>query len=172
MAACTPSAPALYRRRRSLLNNNDVLRGISQALSLTDMQTVEIFALVEHEITPRRIRGLIVEEGATVCSDERLGMFLDGLIALRRGPRDPNLPERPQVRLNNNEVLKKLRIAMNLQEVQMLEVFALGGDALTKTDVSALFRKRGNKHYRQCTDAVLTQFMAGLAVREQNATSP
>ncbi len=101
------------------------------------------------------------------CSDQQLGEFLDGLIAERRGPRDPNLPPLTPQPLTNNEVLKKLRIAWNMREAELLATFAAGGREMSKNEVSALFRKRGNKHYRVCSDEVLEAFIRGLAATSE-----
>jgi uncharacterized protein YehS (DUF1456 family) len=66
------------------------------------------------------------------------------------------------VRISNNVVLKKLRIALQLKEDDVVGILAAGGTEMTKRQLSALSRKRGNKHYRVCSDEVLESFLTGL----------
>ena len=124
---------------------------------------MQIFALVEHELTERKAEALLSADEGTPCSEERMRQFLDGLIVEKRGPRDPTLAPLVPERLTNNEILKKLRISFNMREEQLLATFAAGGNALTKTELSGLFRKRLNKHYRSCSDEVLQAFILGIA---------
>ncbi len=63
----------------------------------------------------------------------------------------------------NNLILKKLRIALELKEDDMLEIFELAEFPVTRPQLSALFRKEGHKHYKQCQDQMLRYFLAGLA---------
>ena len=59
-------------------------------------------------------------------------------------------------------MLRKLRIAFDLKEEGMLELLDKGGFPLSKPELSALFRKQGHKHYRECGDQVLRYFINGL----------
>ena len=73
-------------------------------------------------------------------SDQELAALLDGLIAKNRGLReDPN--RQAITSLSKNEILKKLRIALNLRDDQMLTILAAGGSRLSKSELSAFFRK-------------------------------
>lgn len=67
--------------------------------------------------------------------------------------------------ISNNLILKKLRIALDLREEDMLSILELAGFPLTRPQLSALFRKEGHKHYRECGDQILRNFLAGLALR-------
>ena len=61
------------------------------------------------------------------CSDRVLAHFLDGLVIYCRG-RNDSLPPRPvEKRITNNVVLKKLRVAFELKDVDMHEVFEAAG---------------------------------------------
>jgi len=146
------------------MTNCDVLRAISTAMNLDDDRLVEIFALAGHELTARKAAALVDPGEGTPCSEDRLRGFLDGVIIDKRGPRDPNLPPVVPERLTNNEILKKLRIAWNLKEIDVLAAFAAGGQELGKSEASALFRKRQNKHHRRCSDDTLAAFIRGLPV--------
>jgi len=67
--------------------------------------------------------------------------------------------------MTNNLILKKLRIALELKEDDMIEIFHLADFEITKPQLSALFRKEDNKHYKKCGDQILRRFLKGLAIR-------
>jgi uncharacterized protein YehS (DUF1456 family) len=96
-----------------------------------------------------------------------MGCFLDGLITRNRGKREI---ARDQVKglavpLNNNAILKKLRIALELDEENMLRIMKLANITVSRSDLSALFRKNEHKNYKECGDQFLRSFLKGLAVR-------
>ena len=98
------------------------------------------------------------------CKDARLLCFLDGFILEQRGqsPATDKASAPRSERLTNNVVLKKLRIALQLKEDDVLRFLASGGAPLSRRQLGALARKRGNKHYRVCSNEVLTSFLTGL----------
>ena len=149
--------------------NNDILRRLRYALSLTDAQMIEVFALNGCTAAKSQVVAWMKfedEENAVECSDTVMADFLDGLILSKRGPRNPGSP--PPVRdavLTNNAVLKKIRIALTLHEEDMLNILKDGGHPLARGELTALFRKPQHKHYRECGDQVLRKFLRGLTMR-------
>ena len=150
--------------------NNDVLRSIRYMLDLGDAKVVEIVHLVDpaFPLDKADIPALLKKEdepGAVPCSDALLARFLDGLIVYYRG-RDDTQPPRPvEKRITNNLVLKKLRVAFELKDVDMHAIFESAGFPLSKPELSALFRQPGHKNYRACGDQLLRAFLKGLAQR-------
>jgi uncharacterized protein YehS (DUF1456 family) len=150
--------------------NNDVLRSIRYILDLSEPKVSEIARLADTSFVVERddVRDFLRKEGEPgylVCSDEVLAHFLDGLIVHLRG-RDESLPPRPvEKRMNNNVVLKKLRVAFELKDVDMHQVFVDAGFPVSKPELSALFRQYGQKNYRQCGDQMLRNFLKGLTLR-------
>lgn len=150
--------------------NNDVMRSIRYMLDLGDAKVAEIVQLTDAEfpIDKAQVHALLKkedEEGFVACSDRVLAHFLDGLVVYYRG-RDESLPPRPvETRITNNVVLKKLRVAFQLKDVDMHEVFEAAGFPLTKPELTALFRQADHKHYRACGDQILRNFLKGLTVR-------
>ena len=67
--------------------------------------------------------------------------------------------------LSNNEILKKLRIALELRDEEMNAVFELSDFVVTKAELSSFFRKEGHRNYRKCPEQVLRKFIQGLAKR-------
>jgi uncharacterized protein YehS (DUF1456 family) len=75
-------------------------------------------------------------------------------------------------RISNNVVLKKLRVAFELKDVDMHQVFVDAGFPVSKPELSALFRQYGQKNYRQCGDQLLRNFLKGLTLRVRGAKGP
>ena len=154
--------------------NNDVLRSIRYMLDLSEPKVVEIARLADSSFVIERedVRGFLRKEGEPgylACSDEVLAHFLDGLIVHLRG-RDDSLPPRPvEKRVTNNVVLKKLRVAFELKDVDMHQVFVDAGFPVSKPELSALFRQSGQKNFRQCGDQMLRNFLKGLTLRVRGA---
>jgi len=151
-----------------MMNNNAVLYSLRHSLPLTGEQMSTIFELGGHTVSAREVEALMERddrEGAVRCSDVLLIDFLDGFILQRRGPRTSGAAPAPPPALSNNVLLKKLRIALNLHEADMLAILAEGGQPLTKRELTPLFRKPDHKHYRACDDALLEAFFKGLRSR-------
>lgn len=154
--------------------NNDVLRSIRYMLDLSDNRVLELIALPDpaFSIDKTALQGFLKKEGEddfVECNDAVLAHFLDGLVQDRRG-KDDSLPPRPvEKRVNNNVVLKKLRVAFELKDVDMHQVFAEAGFPISKPELSALFRQPGHKNFRLCGDQLLRNFLKGLTLRVRGA---
>ena len=154
--------------------NNDVLRSVRYMLDLGDGKVVEIARLADpaFAVDKDQVRAFLLKEddpGYLACSDGVLAHFLDGLIIHRRG-RDEGVPPRPvEKRISNNVVLKKLRVAFELKDVDMHQVFADAGFPVSKPELSALFRQPGHKNFRPCGDQLLRNFLKGLTLRVRGA---
>lgn len=151
------------------MTNNDVLRSLRYTLDLSDSKIVGIFKLTEHEVAQSNVNNLLKKDdeiGYADCSDELMEFFLDGLIAYRRGKIEarPVQDEKPKSRLSNNTILKKLRVAFELKEDDMHKLLELSGFQVSKPELSAFFRKKGHKNYRECGDQILRNFLKGLTM--------
>lgn len=154
--------------------NNDILRSVRYMLDLSDQKVVEIVALADagFVLDKEQLRPLLLKEdepGFVACSDAVLARFLDGLIVFRRG-RDPRQVARPiETRISNNVVLKKLRVAFELTDADMHQVFGDAGFPVAKPELSALFRTAGHRNFRPCGDQLLRNFLKGLTLRVRGA---
>ena len=150
--------------------NNDVLRSTRYMLDLSDPSVAAIASLADpgFVIAKDDVQAFLQKEGEpgfVACSDDMLAHFLDGLIIHLRG-RDESVPARPvEKRISNNLVLKKLRVAFELKDSDMHQVFADAGFPVSKPELSALFRQRAHKNFRQCGDQLLRNFLKGLTMR-------
>ena len=153
--------------------NNDVLRSIRYMLDLSDNKVIELISLPDptYSIDKEQLDGFLKkedEEGFVECRDVVLAHFLDGLVLHYRG-KNETLPPRPvEKRVNNNVVLKKLRVAFELKDVDMHQVFVSAGFPVTKPELSALFRQPGHKNFRLCGDQMLRNFLKGLTLHVRN----
>lgn len=150
--------------------NNDVLRSIRYMLDLSDIKVVEITKLADADfpIEKTDVQAFLKkedEEGYVECSNRMLAHFLDGLVFHYRG-KDESQPQRPiEKRVTNNVVLKKLRVAFQLKDVDMHQAFADAGFPISKPEMTALFRQPEHKNFRLCGDQALRNFLKGLTLR-------
>ena len=155
---------------RFAMLNNDILRSIRYMLDLGDHKVVEIAKRVDPAFPLEKsdVQAFLRREDDpeyVVCSDNVLAQFLDGLVIHFRG-RNESLPSRPvEKRITNNLVLKKLRVAFELKDVDLQDAFAAAGFPLSKPEMSALFRQPGHPNYRACGDQLLRNFLKGLTLR-------
>ncbi|MDF1824782.1 MAG: DUF1456 family protein [Verrucomicrobiales bacterium] len=147
------------------MTNNDILRRLRHALNMNDSKVAEIISHTGEETTRTQVTNWLKreeDEGYASLSDLTLCRFLDGLIIEKRGARaDGALPE-PQEAISNNEILKKLRIALELRDEEMNAVFTNVEFVVTKAELGSFFRKEGHRNYRPCPEQVLRKFLQGL----------
>jgi uncharacterized protein YehS (DUF1456 family) len=143
---------------------NEILYKIVKALNLDNKMVIEIFSLTNYDISDLEIENILKkkqDDGFRTCSYEELGAFLDGLITFKRGESSRKSSDEV-VELTNNLILKKLRIALELKENEVEIIFGLSEIELSKQQLSSLFRKENNKHFRLCSDELLIAFLDGL----------
>ncbi|MCF6205894.1 MAG: DUF1456 family protein [Sulfurovum sp.] len=147
------------------VKTNEVLYRIQQALNLTPEEMLEAYALAKYPMTREHLEALLKrkqDKDALPCSYEELGVFLDGLILLKRGPSPKKSESDEVVELTNNLILKKLRIALELKEPETELIFNMGDVMLTKQELKSLFRNENHKNFKSCPDALLLAFLEGL----------
>jgi len=64
--------------------------------------------------------------------------------------------------MTNNDILKKLRIALKLRDEDMHEILKLSDFTISKSELSALFRAEDHPNYKECGDQILRNFLNGL----------
>jgi len=145
------------------LTNNDIFHLIISTFELDASAVIEIFSLADSIVTEEQVAGWLKKDEEAVAKLEatELALFLNGFINLKRGKREGDQPK-PADYLNNNMVFQKLRIALNLKAEDILEVLKLADMTLSKHELSAFFRKPENKHYRECRDETLQNFLLGI----------
>lgn len=149
------------------MTNNDIMRRIRYIFDLSDSQMIAIFGLADYPVKREEVSDWLKREddpAFKACNDTTLALFLNGLINRMRGRREGAQPE-PEKRLTNNMVLVKLKIALDLKAEDIMELLAMTGLPVSKHELSAFFRRPDHKHYRECKDQVLRNFLKGVQLK-------
>jgi uncharacterized protein YehS (DUF1456 family) len=149
------------------LTNNDILRRIRYVFDFNDSNMISTFDAAGHQVTRAQISDWLKKEEDPAyqkCPDRELAIFLNGLINKKRGKKEGPQPE-PETRLTNNIILNKLKIALNLKADDIIQIMDQANFRISKHELSALFRKPGHKHYRDCQDQILRNFLKGMQIK-------
>jgi len=149
------------------MNNNDIIRRIRYTFNFSDSKMIELFGLAGFQVTRAQVSDWLKKDDDPEfkeLDDEHLAAFLNGLIVDRRGKKEGPQPE-PEKQLNNNIILRKLKIALNLKDEDIIGVLELVKFRLGKPELSAFFRNPGHQHYRACKDQILRNFLHGIQLK-------
>jgi uncharacterized protein YehS (DUF1456 family) len=128
--------------------NNDILRRLRYTFDFNDDKMIALFALADYEVTRTEISDWLKKDDDPEWKslhDKHLAIFLNGFINDRRGKKEGEQPK-PEKTLTNNIILRKLKIALNMTDDDMLEILVLA-------------------NYRLCKDQVLRNFLMGLQLK-------
>ncbi len=149
------------------MTNNDVLRRIRYTFNFDDSNVIAIFGHAGLDVSRAEISDWLKKDDDPdykSLSDQQLVTFLNGLIIEKRGKKD-GPPVEPEKSLNNNIIFRKLKIALNLQAEEVIELLKKSDFRISKHELSAFFRRPDHKHYRECKDQVLRYFLKGIQVK-------
>ena len=158
-----------------LVTNNDILRRIRFIFDLNDSQMMDTFAQADIKVTREQVSAWLKTDDKPdfqELDDKQLATFLNGFINKKRGKKEGVQPE-VEDRLNNNIIFRKLKIALDFKEENILEVMQLADFSISKHELSALFRRQDHKNYRDCQTQILRNFLKGLQIKFRgNLTDP
>jgi uncharacterized protein YehS (DUF1456 family) len=149
------------------MNRNDILRRIRYVFDFNDLKMISIFDKADHKFTRAQISDWLRKDDDPACqkfSDMDLAIFLNGLINDMRGKKDGPQPE-PEKSLSNNAIFMKLKIALNFKADDVVKILAMADVKISKHELSAFFRRAGHKHYRECKNQMLRNFLKGLQLK-------
>jgi uncharacterized protein YehS (DUF1456 family) len=149
------------------MTNNEIIRRIRYIFDFSDSKMIEIFALADYQVTRSQISDWLKKEDEPSfldMNDFHLAIFLNGLINVKRGKKEGDQPI-PEKHLNNNIIFRKLKIALNLKDDDVLEILELVNMRISKHELSAFFRNPMQEQYRQCNDQILRNFLQGIQKR-------
>jgi uncharacterized protein YehS (DUF1456 family) len=66
--------------------------------------------------------------------------------------------------MSNNDVMKKLRVALKLNDTDIVNILALVNFRITKTELGAIFRNEDHPNFKPCGDQILRNFLNGLII--------
>jgi uncharacterized protein YehS (DUF1456 family) len=150
--------------------NNDVLRRVRYIFDFNDSKMIAIYGLADHHVSREEVSAWLKKEGDEdyeECSDLLMAAFLNGLITDMRGAKDGQKSV-VEKRLTNNMIFMKLKIALSLKAEDVMAILALADFKISKHELSAFFRKPEHKHYRECKDQILRNFLKGLQLKLRN----
>ena len=149
------------------MNNNDILRRIRYTFDFNDTKMIELFASANYEVTRAQISNWLKKDDDPDFQgiyDLQLAIFLNGFINDKRGKKEGIQPS-PEKKLNNNIVFRKLKIALNLKDEDILEILMLSDMRVGKHELSAFFRNPNQNQYRICKDQILRNFLHGMQIK-------
>lgn len=146
------------------MTNNDILRSLRYTFDFNDDKMIALFALGGKQVTRPEVSDWLKREEDPEYKgiyDKDLAYFLNGLIMDRRGKKEGVEPVAEKT-LSNNLVLRKLKIALDMKDEDILEVLASMNVNISKHELSAFFRKPTQKQFRLLKDQILRYFLRGL----------
>lgn len=149
------------------MTNNDILRRIRYTFDFGDDQMIELFASADYKVSRAQVSDWLKRDDDPdfqEMTDNKLAIFLNGLINEKRGKREGQQPV-PEERLNNNIIFRKLRIALNLKDDDIMEILYLVEMRISKHELSAFFRNPKQHQYRECKDQILRNFLQGMQIK-------
>ncbi len=149
------------------MNNSDVLRSIRYALNVPDAKLIEITALAGYSVLMEDLVDYLKHEeepGYRNCPDTVMSYFLNGLVIFKRGKDETRPPPPLELPVTNNTVLKRLRVAFELKESDLIALIEKSGVLkVSKSEIGAFFRNRDHRNYRECGDQYLRNLLKELA---------
>ena len=149
------------------MTNNDILRRLRYTFELSDDTMIKIFALADKEVTRAEISEWLKKEDDAEHKpiyDQDFATFLNGFINLKRGKKEGEQPK-PEKKLNNNIVFRKLRIALGFTDEDIVEALDLVNFRISKHELNAFFRNPTQNQYRPCKDQILRNFIHGIQIK-------
>ena len=61
--------------------------------------------------------------------------------------------------MTNNDIMKKLRVALKLRDDDIVKICSLVDFAVTKSEIGALYRNPNHPKYMECGDQFLRNFL-------------
>jgi len=69
--------------------------------------------------------------------------------------------------MSNNDIMKKLRVAMHFTDDDIIKVLELANFRITKSELGAIFRKEDHPNFKPCGDQILRNFLNGLIIHQR-----
>ena len=149
------------------MTNNDILRRLRYTFDFNDTKMIAIFAHSDYKVSREQISDWLKKDDDPAyknCTDTQLAIFLNGFIVERRGKKDGPQPV-PEKNLTNNIIFRKIKIALDLKNEDVLNIMSLANLPISKHELSAFFRRIDHKHYRVCKDQILRNFLSGVQTK-------
>lgn len=151
------------------MDNNDILRRLRYILNLSDDAMIDMYKKGGAPVTRSEISDYLKKEedqDFKEVVDVNMATFLNGVIVNYRGKKDGETPAAEE-QLDNNIILRKLKIAFNFKSDEIVYLIKLGGQQITETELSAFFRRPSHAKYKYCNDQYLRTFLKGFQIQRE-----
>ncbi|MEJ2883259.1 DUF1456 family protein [Pedobacter sp. GR22-6] len=74
--------------------------------------------------------------------------------------------------MSNNEIFKKLRVALELTNDDIIKIMALVNFKVSKSELGDIFRKDDHPNFKKCGDQILRNFLNGLVIYKRGPREP
>jgi len=140
------------------MDNNDIFRRVRYIFDYDDNKMMNLFQSVNLIATRAQVSDWLKKEDDAdhlEITDVELATFLNAVIIDKRGKKEGPDPI-PESRLNNNIIFRKLRIALNYKDEDILGVLDSVDMNISKHELSAFFRNPTQSN----SDRAKTKFFA------------
>lgn len=154
------------------MKNNDILRRLRYALDISDVKMVEIFAKSDYKTSTEQIKNMLKKEDDEDffnINDRIMTLFLDGFVIFKRGTNSNDKEIKKEKRLTNNDILKKIKIALSLRSEDILELMELAQSPISKSELGAVLQKKDHKNYKECGDKYIKKLLEGLTIKTRGS---
>lgn len=69
--------------------------------------------------------------------------------------------------MDNNDIFKKLRVALHLKNTDIIEILKLVDFTITESELGAIFRADDHPNFKPCGDQLLRNFLNGLIISKR-----
>lgn len=148
------------------MDNNTILRQLRYIFNYGDDQMILLFGLGGLVVSRAKVSNWLKKENDQdyeLMTDRELSTFLNGLIIQKRGKKE-GVEMIPEDKLNNNLILRKLKIALKLTTEDIGNIIAKSDDRIqvSQHEITALFRNPKQSQFRYCKDQFMRKFLHGL----------
>lgn len=146
------------------MNYNDILKRVRYTFDYNDETMMQIFLKGGESVDRSTLSNWMKREEDEAFEKmvaKRLTVFLNGLIAHKRGEREGG-PPKPEKYLTNNLIFKKLKIALSLTTEDILEMFILSGRVIGMHEITSFLRNPEKKQFQPMKDQYLRQFIYAI----------
>jgi len=149
------------------MTNNDILKRVRYTFDYSDEEMIEIFGAADYHVTRSLVTDWLKNEDHKDYKDlhdDQLATFLNGLINVKRGKKEGPQPVAEKV-LDNNNILRKIKIALSLKTEDIQELYKLAGKPISPHEVTAFLRNPRQSQYRPFHEQYLRNFLNGLQIK-------
>jgi len=74
--------------------------------------------------------------------------------------------------MSNNDIFKKLRVALELTNDDIIKIMDLVKFKVTRSELGDIFREDDHPNFKKCGDQILRNFLNGLVIYKRGPRAP